>query len=133
MAKAGGEAKHGREQAVHFSAVVVGPRHLNRRSYRGAARNTERVGVSDLEHRHAGGIETNCCTLGMAAEVCCRGHAGGPTSIVLEHDQIEPVIPRLAGPDEHEDAVAVGLCRQVRARGRFHKLTVGVAVAERSP
>ena len=132
MAEAGGEAKHGREQAVHVSAVVVGPGHFDGSPHRGAARYAERVDVTEMEHWHAGGIETNRCTLGMAAEVRRRGHGGGLMPIVLEHDQIEPGIrTRLAGPDEHEDAVAVGLCRQVRARGRFHKLTVGVPVAER--
>ena len=91
MAKTRREAKHGRHQAVHVPTVVVGPRHFVGSPHRGAARSTERVVVTEKEHRHAGGIETNRCTLGMAAEVRRRGHGGGRTSIVLKHDQIEPV------------------------------------------
>ena len=132
MTNTGSEAKHVRKQAVHVSTVVIGPRHFDGSQRRRAVRYAERVVVPEMEHRHAGGIETNRCTLDMAAEVRRRGHGGGRTSIVLKHNQIEPGNrTRLAGPDEHEDAVAVGLCRQVRARGRFHKLTVGVLVAER--
>ena len=47
------------------------------------------------------------------------------------HDQIEPVMRTiLVGPDEHEDAVAVGLCR--KGRGPLHKFAIVEHIAKRS-
>ena len=53
MPKSGGEAKHGRHQAVHVSTVVIGPGHFDGSLHAGAARYAERLVVTEMKHRHA--------------------------------------------------------------------------------